>query len=968
MNKLFLSAIFLLCSSTLFGQFWVVKGTVVDSTDQVPLFAATVVLKNLSDSTYKAKATDQTGNFRITEVENGFYEFSISFVGYKTVKQQIEIKDGSKNFETIQMSLDTKLLDEVTVEGLNQRVVQNGDTVEMNAIAYKINPDANAQDLLEKMPGIMVVNGKVQAQGEDVKRVLVDGREFFGQDPSAALTNLPAEIIEKIQVYDEASEQSQFTGFQDGETTKTLNIITKASMRNGSFGKVYAGGGTENNLDDNTYNLGGNINLFREKSRTTFIGQMNNVNIQNFATSDLLGITSGGGRRGGAGGGRAGGGRGAGGAGGTRFGNGGNTSDFLVGAQGGITETMAFGTNYSLTANTKLKLTGSYFFNEAQNTANENLFREFTIPNNEGQTYEEENLNGSTNTNHRFSANLDYTIDDKNSIIIRPNLTLQKNAGSALLDGITLNNGETLNTTNTLNSSDLLAYNFSNNMLWRHRFDKQGRTFSINFNTAINENNGESFLLSQNSFYDRNGNESQTNLNQFGDLLGPGLNITANATYTEPITDKSQLSLTYRYGYQKTDSDKKTFDYNESTGDYDELNIPLTNIFNSIYQTNRAGVGYNLRSEKANLTANLNYQFARLNNDQTFPFEDQIERTFENFVPSINYRYRFERTKNLILSYRTSTRAPSLTQLQEVVNISNPLFVSVGNSSLDQNYQHTAVARFISTNIEKSTNFFATLSATFSDNYIGNNTFIASRDGETIGGVDLPPGAQITQPINLKGYRTIRSFVSYGIPLGVIKSNINLTANFNYSQTPEMINDEINFASTPTVGLGWVLSSNISENVDFTLSSNSSFNFVDNSLQSVNNSDYFAQSTRLRLNWIFSDGLVFRSTVNHTYNNGLSEGFNQNYALWNMELGKKVMKQKGEFKLTVFDLLKENQQIQRTVTGSYIEDSNSQILTQYFMLSFTFNIRSFGLDQELPIDKRDQLRQRLRQRFGGNEN
>ena len=348
MNKFFTIAIFLFCSTSLFGQYWVVKGSVVDSTDQVPLFAATVSLKNLADSTYKAKATDQTGAFRLTGVENGKYEFSISFVGYKTNKQIIEINDGSKNLNIIALVIDTKLLDEVTVEGLNQRVVQNGDTVEMNAIAYKINPDATAQDLLEKMPGIMLVDGKVQAQGENVSKVLVDGREFFGQDPSAALTNLPAEIIEKIQIYDEASEQSQFTGFMDGETTKTLNIITKASMRNGTFGKVYGGIGSESNLDDNTFNIGGSVNLFREKSRTTFIGQMNNINIQNFSTSDLLGITSGGGRRGGAGGGRGGRGGGGQGGGGNRFGNGGNTSDFLVGAQGGISETMAFGTNYVL--------------------------------------------------------------------------------------------------------------------------------------------------------------------------------------------------------------------------------------------------------------------------------------------------------------------------------------------------------------------------------------------------------------------------------------------------------------------------------------------------------------------------------------------------------------------------------------------------------------------------------------------
>ncbi len=965
MKKIIITTLLILSASPLFGQYWVVKGTVKDSTDQVPLFAATVALQNLSDSTYKVKISDQQGDFRLTGVLNGNYDLTISFVGYKTFKKAIEVKDGTVNLGIIAMPVDLKLLEGVTVEGLSQRVVQNGDTVEMNAVAFKVNPDATAQDLIEKMPGIVIQNGQVQAQGENVTRVLVDGREFFGDDPNAALTNLPAEIIEKIQVYDEPSEQARFTGFADGETTKTMNIITKASMRNGTFGKVYAGAG-----DDNKYNAGGSINLFREKSRTTFLGQINNINIQNFATSDLLGVTSGGGRRGGRGGGGQrvrGGGGGATGGGGARFGNGGNTSDFLVGNQGGISETKAFGVNYSATGNDKFKITGSYFFNTSQNNADESLFRQFILPGNEGQTYEENSFVPSTNTNHRFSARIEYTIDDKNSLQIRPRLTLQENDGSALVNGLTLNNGETLNSTNTLNSSKLLAYNLSNNILWRHRFEKRGRTISVNLSTAFNESNGESFLDSENSFF-RNGIETTNNLDQFADLNSPGYNINTNVVYTEPLNDKSQLSLTYRLGYQKTESDKRTFDYNEANGTFSDLNIPLSNTFESIYTTNRIGAGYNLRGEKANLTLNLNYQSAKLDNDQTFPIDDNVKRTFQNFVPSISYRLRITRTKNLNFTYRTSTNAPSISQLQNVIDNSNPLFITAGNPNLDQNYQHTATVRFTTTNTEKSTTFFAMVMASLSDKYIGNSTTIASRGPETVNGINLQPGAQLLQSVNLEGYRTVRSFVSYGIPLGFIKSNLNFTANFNYTRTPEMINSELNFSSSPTVGLGWVLSSNISEKIDFTLSSNSSYNNVSNTLQTVSSTDYFSQGTRLRLNWIFGDGIVFRSTVRHTYNSGLTDGFNQNFALWNLEVGKKVLKKKGEIKFTIFDLLKQNQSIQRSINGSYIEDSQTQILTQYFMLTFTFNIRSFGLDDPLPVDPQQQRFQQLRNRFRGNGN
>ena len=957
LRRLIISSVIILAfSTTVMGQYWTVKGAILDSAQQEPLLSATVVLMNLSDSSKRAVATNEQGQFRITNVLNNQYLLTVSYVGFNTYQKLITVQDATVKLGDIFLGENIKELNEVVVEEKIPRVTQKGDTVEMNAVAYKVNPDANAEDLLEKMPGVVIQNGQVQAQGENVRRVLVDGREFFGEDPNAALKNLPAEVIDKIQVYDQESDQAQFTGFRDGETSKTLNIITKASMRNGTFGKVYAGTGS-----DETYNAGGNINLFREKSRTTIIGQTNNINIQNFATSDLLGIVGGGGRRSF----RARGSRGGGFSGGSRFSNGGNVSDFLVSQQGGISETQAFGINYSLQANKKFNITGSYFYNSTDNRSDASVFRQFTLPENEGQTYEETSFAPSNNTNHRLSMRIDYTIDEKNSIQVRPQLTYQKNEGSSTVMGLTANEGQSLNTTHTLNRSDLLAYNLSNNLLWRHRFEKRGRTFSVNLSTSYNENNGESFLQSQNEFFGEGGRNNE-DLDQFADLENPGWTVTANATYTEPVTDKSQLSFTYRVSKQHNDSDKQTFDFDEGSGGYSDLNVPLTNTFESNYTTHRTGVGYNLRGEKANFTLRANYQWATLDNEQVFPFEDDIKRDFQNILPSIVYRYRFSRSKNLSVTYRTNTTAPTVSQLQQVIDNSNPLFISMGNPELDQNYQHTAMVRFMSTDAERSTSFFAMMRASFSDNYIGNSTTIASRDNASVNGVELQPGAQLSQPVNLSGYWNIRSFMSYGLPLGLIKSNLNFTASATYSRTPEMINGVLNHAEAPNFGIGVVLSSNISEKIDFTLSSNSSYSIVNNSVQGQNDT-YFNQGTKLRFNWIFGDGLVFRSTVNHTLNSGLSEGFDQNYMLWNMEVGKKLFKQKGELKLTVFDLLKENQSISRSVTGSYIEDAQSQILTQYLMLTFTFNIRSFGLEKAPSVN--DEMRRRMQQfRQGGGFN
>lgn len=480
--------------------------------------------------------------------------------------------------------------------------------------------------------------------------------------------------------------------------------------------------------------------------------------------------------------------------------------------------------------------------------------------------------------------------------------------------------------------------------------------------TGLNNNAGDSFLFAENQFFGNQGRAQE--IDQFSDQNTDGVNLTLNATYTEPLAERSSLQLSYRYGYQFNDTDRRTFDFDSDEAEYNDLNIPLSNTFENDYITHRSTVGYNLRGQKGFLTLRAVYQWAYLDNDQTFPLQDNVDRSFTNFIPTISYRYRAGQGKSINFNYRASTQAPSVNQLQSVIDNSDPLNISSGNPELDQTYTHNGTIRYNKVNSETNTTFFTLLSASFSDNRIGNSTFIASRGDTEIDGIRLQPGARYSKPVNLDGYWNVRSFISYGMPLGFIQSNLNFTGNLSYTKTPELINNELNFAKAPTFGLGAVLSSNISENIDFTISSNSSFSTVSNTLQTQANQDFFSQSTRLRLNWIFGDGFVYRSTISHIANTGLSDGFNQNFMLWNMEVGKKLMKQKAEIKLTVFDLLKQNQAIQRTVTGSYIQDQQSQILTQYFMLSFVYNIRSFGQGQMPEQDDRLQRFQQMRERFG----
>ncbi|MCB9264870.1 MAG: TonB-dependent receptor [Lewinellaceae bacterium] len=926
MKKYLLFLLFSFFGISAFAQEFPVVGMVADAKDGSPLTGAHTSLTSRADGTTKAVVTDESGRFRLM-AQPGAYELKISFLGYHTYTQEVAVDDGPVRAGRIAMEEEALNLQEAIVKEKLPTATSKGDTTQFNAGAYKVNPDASAENLIRKMPGVTVEGGQVQAQGETVREVLVDGKPFFGNDPMAALRNLPAEVIDKIQVFDRQSDQAQFTGVDDGNTTKSINIITKPGMRSGQFGKVFAGYG-----DEGEYQAGGNVNIFKGDTRLSLIGQANNINQQNFSTEDLLGVV--GGEQGGRGG--PGGGRGR-----WRRGGGSDIGDFLVGEQNGISTTQAFGLNYSDNWGKKAEVSGSYFFNRSENDALTTLYRDYINNSDFEQAYDEKSQTATTNTNHRLNLRIDYTIDSSNSILIVPRLGLQYNDGSENTTGLTLFGGEPTNEAIYKLAPQLDAVDFSNMLLFRHRFPKRGRTFSVNLNTNYSDKTGKRYLLSENIFHE-DITLSDT-LDQFSDLYTDGWEVEARASYTEPAGKEGLVQFDYQASYQKGNSEQKAYDFEKTSQEYTLFNQALSNTFNNNYLAQSAGLGYRMRGEKAMLFTRVHYQWARLEGEQVFPFADQLSRNFYNLVPGAFFRYQFSKQANLRAGYRASTNPPSVSQLQEAIDNSNPLQLRSGNPDLQQNYQHRLFARYSLTNTEKSTVFYAMLSGQYSDNYIGNNTFTATSDTTIAEGIILQQGAQFIRPANLEGYRNLRGFITYGLPVKLLHSNLNINLSADYTRQPGQVNGLVNYANNNSFGLGLVLSSNISERIDFTISSQSSFNTVENSLSTRLNTQYFSQRSGLLANVIIANGFVFRTTLDHQLYSGLSEGFDQNYWLWNMGIAKKLFKnERGELQLSVFDLLKQNTSIQRNITEAYIEDVQTEVLQQYVMLTFTYQIRNFG--------------------------
>lgn len=928
-----LTLVISLMAMTGFAQTPAIKGVVTDKTDNRPLAGATVSLLLQKDSTLVGrKVTDASGLFEFNPSNTDSFIVTIDLINYQQYVSFFTLRNSSPVKEMGVLSLDRQGTDlsAVTIVSKAAPVTQKGDTAQFSASQYKVNPDATTEDLIKKMPGITVDrDGTVTAQGEQVKKVTIDGKDFFGDDASAALKNLPSEIVDKIQVFDRLSDQAQQTGIDDGNTVKALNIVTKSGIKNGQFGRIYAGYGT-----DERYAAGGNASFFKGDRRLSIVGNFNNINQQNFGSQDLLGITSSsGGNRGGA----PGGGGGRGGMGGGNWGGGNN---FTVGQSAGISKTNALGLNYSNKFG-KLTLSGSYFYNQSNNN-NDAFSRTETFSDSVNIFSDQTSVSQTDNSNHRINLRAEYKIDERNSIYVIPSISFQNNKSNSLshLENYYASN-DSLSNNNVLSDAERKGYNIRNNIMWRHNFAKKGRVFSLGFNTTNSRNTSDVITQGDYRFFSYPGavitdstqdryNDNITNNNSYG----------ANIAYVEPIGKKGQLQFEYNPTIQKNKADQQAFNFDGAK--YSVFDSSLSNKFDNTVTTHRGGITYRYQeSRDAQFSVGLNVQSTKLESDRVFPTASSVEQNFTNLLPNAMYRKKFNAKNSVRLFYRAGVNFPSVNQLQDVYDLSNPLRVSVGNPALKQSATHFLGGGYTYTNSKTGNSFFANFFAQTASDYIANSTVIIKDSTTVQPGLILLPGTQLTRPVNVDGYRSLRGFLTYSMPLKFIKSNINLNAGYTYSKLPGMVNNEKTITNNHVYNAGVVIASNINEYIDFNINYNASFNNTKSTVATDNN--YVNQTAGVVMNLLNKKGWFLQNDiVNQTYS-GLTADLNQSFWLWNAAIGKKFLKNRvGELKLSVFDLLKQNQAITRTVDEKGIVDARSLVLQQYFMLTFTYNLKNFG--------------------------
>lgn len=911
---------------------YTLKGSVKDAAGAGPLPGVNVVATFAFDSSKViGTITNVQGQFELKLDRPGLYTLRMSFVGYETRMERIRLPREQNLLQLPPYSLkeDVKTLGEVRIEGVEQRVVQRGDTTEIRADAFKVNRDADAEQLVRKMPGITVENGQVQAQGEQVRRVLLDGQEYFGDDATMALRNLPAEVVDRIQLIDRLSDQAQFTGFNDGNTEKTLNIITKNGLDNSRFGKVYAGYGT-----NNRYMAGGTVNFFAGKKRITLLGMANNINQQNFSSQDLNGL-SGAATGGRPGGGRMGGGRPGG------MGTSGESANFLTGQQGGISTTQAFGLNYSDNWGAKGKMSGSYFFNRSDNEQLSQTSRQFFLNDGIGQLYRESSSASNLGNNHRLNLRVEYNIDSNNSIIFTPRISWQSRLQSSAFDGLTTNRlGDAINSTDNLQNNESQGWNLNGDLQYRHRFSKKGRTLSAN----INADAGRSRALRDLNALNLDGLALADSLlvNQEINSRNYTQRYRADLVFTEALNDKSMLEFSYSPQLTLGASEQRANNFDPITALYNVVDTAISNEFDNQILAHAAGLRYRYNTEKWEWMFGTNYQISSLYSEQLFPRNVVASRDFYNWLPTAMFRYNFTKTANVRLFYRTNIDLPTLSQLQNVIDNTNTLQLRAGNPNLGQSYTHRLGFRFRDANIKKGTSSFVFVNLSLVDGQIANSTFIAPRDTILPEGVALVRGAQLIRPVNVSGAYNFRTFGTYGFPLKALKSNLNVNVGYTFNNSPTLINAVTNEARTHNVNAGLTVGSNISKELDFTLGYSLNYNTVFNSIQPQLNNNYYIHNGNFRINWLPIPALVFSSDVLFSSFAGLEDGFNQQFTLWNAGMGYRFGKdRRAELKVSVFDLLSQNNSIVRNVTETYVEDVQTTVLQQFWMMTFTYNIRHF---------------------------
>jgi hypothetical protein len=878
-------------------RYGLIKGTVIDSLSQRPLQSTSVAVYLVSDSSLvNYGLSGNKGEFTIADIPlNIACQLVVSHRGYESFARSFTISPENRELQldTIRLEKIYNELKAVTVTAPRPPVAVKQDTLEFNVSSFKTMPNAMVEDLLKQLPGVEVdKDGNITINGKKVTKITLEGREFFGGDPKIAIKNLPKDIIDKLQVMDNKSREARFNKTSNGNEDLSINLTLRKEVQKGWFGRLSAGYGSNERYEGSAM-----VNFFKGSKQLNFIGNSNNTNRGSISGNDF---------------------------------NISNTRSTLDGGGGGLTRANSGGLNFSDNLGRQLKLNGSYFYNNSHTDNFSKLERKNNLP--DTSFYYNSNNNSDNNyTNHRLSLNANYTIDTLTELHI--NSYVNSNKSDAVTKNLAASsalNGQLINTSENTYSSKADGKNITTEFFFSRRFRKQGRGFTLGLNYNYNDLSSTNDNIGQNDFYKNDVVDSSDLVNQRSLVNNSGNVLSLTATWSEPLTKYLTAIFRYNYNRNKNVSDKITNRFNDATGKYDIEDSAFTNAFRNVNEANSPDISFSYNKNQYHAAIGSGLQFLQQDNFSVTT-GSLLHQNYVNITPSANVGYNFSKTGSLTIFYNGRSQQPSIQQLQPVPDNSNPLYVQLGNPDLQPSFFHNINLQVRES--KGSSYWFTGLNFNTTKNQIIYETWFDD------------VGRQLSQPININGNYGMSGNVQYSRTWKKrdVSLRMNLGSNGYYNRTNSFTNkvsiSSNSFSLSQSVGLNFTYKQLLSVMPAF----NIRYNKTSYSSQSIQAADFNTKTFSVSAFWNKPKWLILENNLQYNYNSQMGAGFSKSVTMWSAAVNCLLFKkQQGIVRLAVYDILNQNAGVSRSITQTSIEDRQTQVLQQYFLLSFIYNLRKFN--------------------------
>lgn len=878
-----------------------VSGVVIDATTKEPIEQATVRLLKVSDSTMvRGVASSRNGGFTLKNVKAGSYLLHLSFVGYESLYKNVQITEKQNPAWLGKLALtDASIhLAEAVVVGKATEVIVRNDTVEYNADSYKVAEGSVLEDLLKKMPGVEVdSDGKVTHNGKEITKIMVDGKEFFTNDPKVASKNLPSKMIDKVQVLEKKSDMATMTGFDDGEEETVINLTVKPGMKRGWFGNAFAGYGSKDRYEGNAM-----VNRFVGNDQITVMGGANNTNNMGFSdlSSSMFEGMRGGGRRGG-------------------------------GAGSGITSSGSAGMNFHKEFSPKSTLGGNVNYSHSDNDARSKSNQENILPGDSSYIENDQMASRTKGDNVRMDFHAEWKPDTLTRIIFRPGFSFSHSNSQDVGNTYAIDNwNDTINTRQSNNTSNGNGYNVDARLEFSRKLNNKGRVLSASLSGGVGDSYNEGFNYSDIRYFRMDQSANNEVIDQKYRFDNNNFNYRAFVSWVEPLGRNNFLQMTYSFSQRKQESLKNSLNKDEE-GRYAQLDTANSKSYRNNFISQRVSLSFKSQRKKFNYTLGVNID-PSYSNSESFVGDtvlSKVSRNVINISPMAHFNYTFSKTSGLRIRYNGRTNQPSMSQLQPVMDVSDPLNVRMGNPDLKPRYTNNLWVHFHKFDPKKQQALMFMINAS----YILNDIVSYSTYNEN--------GGRLTTYKNVNGNYNGSARAIVNMPLKNRKFTINSMSMAMYSNNKGFINGEKNtnknLVASERAGIDFR-----STYLDLGVNGNVRYNQASNTLQAQNNRKTWnygvGGSTTLYLPW----SIKIESDINWSTNSGYADGFKQNEILWNAAASKSFLKNnQGTLRFKIYDILQQRSNISRSVTASSTTDTEYNTLNSYFMVHFIYRFSIF---------------------------